>query len=84
VATLGWSLASSVAAALLRFTTGSLFIRYITLIHNADSRGAILSSTGNGVAIFEVWNAFIMFGLCFMVVGDRERFDHIYTFSNEL
>jgi hypothetical protein len=60
VATLGWNPSSSTATALLRLSTGTVFIRYITIIHNADSRGAILSSTGNGHIVVEVWNMFIM------------------------
>jgi hypothetical protein len=54
VATLGWNSTISMATALIMVTTGSVSIKYITIIHNADSRGAILSFTSDASISMEV------------------------------
>jgi hypothetical protein len=54
VATLGWNTSAVPAEALLMLTTGVVTIRYITIIHNSDSKGAMLSLGGSGEFGLEV------------------------------
>jgi hypothetical protein len=61
-ATLGWDASSDSAAALLILSTGLLTIRGITVIHNSDSKGAILSIMGNGSISIVVCSLFVFMG----------------------
>jgi hypothetical protein len=56
---LGWDTSSTSALALLMLSTGALTIRGITIIHDSDSKGAIVSITGIGSISIRVWNMFM-------------------------
>jgi hypothetical protein len=78
---LGWDASGNSAVALLILSTGVFTFRSITIIHNSDSQGAILSLTEDGSVSLIVWNMFVYCGLYFVIEHNRERFDHLCTFS---
>jgi hypothetical protein len=53
---LGWSLSySGSSTSLLTLSTGNVNIKYITIIHNSDSQGTILSITSTGSLQLQVY-----------------------------
>jgi hypothetical protein len=56
---LGWDASGNSADALLMLSTGVLTIRGITIIHNSNSQGAIVSITSSGSILIRVWDMFM-------------------------